>query len=357
MKILNLPFLIKNHWLIAKRKSRYQQRNQGFTLIEILVAMIMGSIILSSLLWLMTNILEDNQKENARSQTQQEMRMALDYMTEELREAVYIYDGNSLKQLVTDNYLPDFGSRQPIIAFWKVETVPYNSTDSIPSNCNSFSEPTKSECEALQIEQKSYTLVVYLLSEEQPANDNQYWSGQSRIERYQLRKYQNVSRLTRSSGYADPGRNSESSFAGWPLDKNGKAPTERPVANTPETAPEALADFVYWDTTMPANLTACPDNTATYVYQQTPDNPTNNLGFYACVGYEAQDANPKDGVADDVKPNNGDGIPDRASTQNQTVIIYLKGNAKGKPGISNNSVSSLLSAQVHVKGVLEGTTD
>ena len=78
-------------WLFRRRSSA-----KGFTLIELLVALLIGGIISSALLYGVVELLQTNQRESSRAETQREMQLALDYISSELREAVFVYDGGCL---------------------------------------------------------------------------------------------------------------------------------------------------------------------------------------------------------------------------------------------------------------------
>ena len=73
------------------------RRSKGFTLIELLVAMIIGSLIVVALLTLVVQLTETNQKDAARTQVQQDMQAAMDYVAQDLRSAVFVYNGECLE--------------------------------------------------------------------------------------------------------------------------------------------------------------------------------------------------------------------------------------------------------------------
>jgi prepilin-type N-terminal cleavage/methylation domain-containing protein len=326
--------------------SKKKKTNQGFTLTELLVAILMSSIIIIPLLALMFGLLQDNQKEMAFSETQQEMKRALNYISNELKEAVFVYNGTQLDGLV--NYLPNFDANTttPILAFWKVDPVPYNQNDSIPDDCNSNkvnsvndgvvnSPRDRAECANLRIERRSYTLVVYLQSTDNTAGN---WKGKSRILRYQLRKFSdmknltgnNADILTRHTGYVDP--RSESNFVNWPKDlEQVNLQNARPViitTNPPNLA--TLVDFVDLPTNDPTtNLPTCQTD-----YVRSPSS-ADFKSFFACV------RNPLVGQ----------------SNFNQDVFLYLRGNSEGKYGEGGTASLPTLQTQVLVKGVIEKTVD
>ena len=315
--------------------NKKKKLNQGFTLTELLVVMIISSLIIAPLLTLMFGLLEDNQKEMAYSETQQEMRRALTYMANELKGAVYVYDGTELNNLVSNSYLPNFGSNtDPVFAFWKVEKVPYSgdlpNIDCTASGVNSVNDGSansdldEAECTNLQIERRSYTLVVYLQSTDNPSN---LWEGQSRIFRYELRKFNDITAttLTRNTGFVDP--RSETTFANWPIDIEGNNVQDaRPVADVNNT--DALVDFV--DIPTSGNTPTCDAD-----YTSSPANLANSRSFYVCV------RSPLVGQA----------------SVNQDVIVYLRGNSQGKYGTSNTASLPVLQTQILNRGVIDKIVD
>jgi type II secretory pathway pseudopilin PulG len=314
-----------------------KRQNKGFTLLELLLAAAMGMIVSGSILGLTNNVLNDSQKEIARSKTQQQMKTALNYLSEELREAVYIYTGEGLNKIKP--YLPSFPiTKTPVLAFWKVESLPYNNQGSLPTNCNSFTtDELKDECKGLLIERNTYTLVVYLQSTSEPNS----WKGQSRLERYELRKYSNPKTLTKSPGYADPRR--ETTFGDWPLDGSDN---NQQVTGTMNTTTEPLVDFVYLQDIAKSNLTlttlpSCITDTTDEYFSSPVYDSTNNKnysrGVYFCISFEDQDA---------------DQDPDTY----QDVQIFLTGNAKGQTGYQTNDSLVPLETQIMTKGVIDKTS-
>jgi type II secretory pathway component PulJ len=79
-------------------KHSRQQPPTGFTLIELLVAMVLAILVVMPLLGFIINILDNDRREQAR-QHQQEIQAAVDYIAQDLEQAVYIYDADGLKQL------------------------------------------------------------------------------------------------------------------------------------------------------------------------------------------------------------------------------------------------------------------
>jgi len=108
----------------------------GFTLVELLVAALIAGIIVSSLLAFLVSILKQDQIEEARVQTQEDVQAALDFIANDLKEAIYIYDADGVENTSTDtppgirDQIPDIsGSTRPgipILVFWKRSQVDRN---------------------------------------------------------------------------------------------------------------------------------------------------------------------------------------------------------------------------------------
>ncbi|MDR9402238.1 MAG: prepilin-type N-terminal cleavage/methylation domain-containing protein [Halothece sp. Uz-M2-17] len=310
------------------------QPSQGFTLTELLVAVFAGGIIISTLLAQTVDFLKIDLKDSAQANTQQEMRNALNFIARDLREAVYVYDGTELAAL--ESHLPDFGSnRKPIIAFWKIERLPYiedsDSKYQLPGDCENDTltdnnsdgdlDEERTNCKNLKIERSTYTLVTYIQNTTGPSAST-VWQGQSRLERFELRKYQPdaLDKLTRTTGYIDPRQ--ESTFADWPNDPITLSSLQ---SNLPTDTAETLVDFVaaYNDASITAS--SCPTN-----YTRTPTD-SNYKSFYACVRSSTAD-----------------------NAINQDVTLYLTGNAYGQSGIlDQNAYVPQLETQVISRGVID----
>lgn len=127
-----------------KKCSGKTQKTGGFTLIELLVAMILAVLVIGPLLGFMISILDTDRKEQAKSNSEQEIRAALDYIAQDLQQAVYIYDadglstnneptGDTTKPSGIKNQIPPFATNSPtncqpstcmpVLVFWKREFV------------------------------------------------------------------------------------------------------------------------------------------------------------------------------------------------------------------------------------------
>jgi prepilin-type N-terminal cleavage/methylation domain-containing protein len=328
-----------------------KRQPKGFTLTELLVSIIISGIIVVGLLTLVVDLLGNDQRDSSRNETQREMQMAMDYIVQDLREAIYVYDGRRLVNSTSGTatispltqFIPDFSAQDGarlILAFWKPEAVPYQASGgAIPANClTAFAanDPRQQECVDLQVSRTTYTLVVYL----QTQSSTPPWQGRSRIIRYTLRKYTNLATLARSTGYVDP--TTEASFLNWPYDSgNTLRQVARPTAADWPSA--VLVDFV----DNPANTLIatpaaddCPPNTSVtgvgvrdYIRSTPAGQNANYRSFFACVKN-----------------------PEVAS--NQDVRLTLRGAVWGRPGYPKSAGTTkpgflpVLETQVLIRGVL-----
>lgn len=314
------------------RRVRYLTQ-QGFTLLELLVAVLIGSIITSALLFLVIEMLQVNNREESLTQTQQNMRRAIDFMTRDLGEAVFVYSnftGGGTYDLLAQ--LDDEPTGTPVLAFWRLDPLSDDDVNDLNTFCPAQTGAVQEECEALLVRQATYTLVVYF-HETNAAND--IWEGASRIIRYQLPAYSVISTtaLTRNPGYADPTLpvpgvtpTTFNSFGNWQKAADG--------VNTDGNS-SVLTDYVNVVDT--AATTACPTLPAgaSASYVRTP---TDDDSFYACV----------------TQPNN----QTNSQEVNKSVILYLQGNASRRDpnrviGVSESSSLPKLESQVLIRGVIQ----
>ncbi len=187
---------------------------RGFTLIELLVAMILAVLILTPLLTFMVNILDTDRKEQAKAATEQEIKSALDYISRDLEQAVYIYDADGLTRNsnttdVTQSGIKDqippaapaiggcessnASNCQPILVFWKREFI---------TNSVGVSSPTDSQTD----DDFVYALVAYYLITN-PNSSSSTWSPSARIGRFEIRGNVNAANANTAGTSCDPGFN------------------------------------------------------------------------------------------------------------------------------------------------------
>jgi prepilin-type N-terminal cleavage/methylation domain-containing protein len=319
-----------------------KQSNRGFTLLELLVVAAIAGGLVSGLMFIVVQLMQADQRESSRTETQREMQLAMDYISNELREAVFVYTGDYLPTL--QQYIPvslSTGGSVPVLAFWKYDPFP----DAVKDACVRATPPAGVGCMAGQ----SYALVVYsLVQAPNPRPANSPWRGKARITRYTLTQFQGNS-LTVTPGYVNP--SDEGNFATWPWLGGTNLQASRPTATAGTV--NTLVDFVDGQTDPPLDTPVrCPGNDpANPIKPYTlspPDSMLNSLprSFYACVSSSLP---------------TGTG----ASTQNlqtvgsyQDVVLYLRGSAVGRPGIPASlparsaELLPTLETRVMLRGVL-----
>ncbi|MBO9998820.1 MAG: prepilin-type N-terminal cleavage/methylation domain-containing protein [Cyanobacteria bacterium SID2] len=355
-----MSVLFFNQLLGRVRPQRKSSNHRGFTLTELLVSIIIGGLIVTGLMSLVVELMSTETRETARTETQREMQMALDFISTDIREAVYVYDGSCSADEDVDgtgtavsdncagifNYIPAPNDASvPILAFWKLEALP----QAVRNNCSATYEIGGSLVPC--ISGRMYTLVVYYLSR---SNPNNLWQGKARILRYTLPRYSSSGAPV--SGYADPTNNTN--FASWPLDaegnnqQDGAPPNNRAVVLVDFVDDRALSDIPELVDAGGASVECPAENTADarVRYVRTPSDSTlerfgfaDVRNFYACVKLPEQFT--VDSSSDD----------DAGSAFNQKVILFLRGNAAGKPGITtaNEGFMPAIQTQVLNRGVRE----
>jgi hypothetical protein len=193
-----------------------------------------------------------------------------------------------------------------------------------------------------------YNLVVY----SQDQSPSTTWSGETVIQRFELTRYDNLSTLTPNVGYVDPAIAGSSVFTTWPfIPLAGSVCNLQNVTTPPSTTGcntslagalsvtyagavdgnkvqnRVLTDFV--DARLPSDLSnpTCPTG-----YNLTPRDSSGNAlsrTFYACIR------------------------PATVVGQNQDVTIFLRGDAKGRSGITQDTNTAVLQTRVSLRGVLD----
>lgn len=354
---------LKRSWY-ALRKRRSPRSSSGFTLLELLVVTIIAGGIVTGLTYMVIQLTQADLRESSRSETQREMQMALDYISNELRQASYVYTGTCLQGATGStpgdacaglvNYIPASLSSNgsvPILAFWRQLPLPQRLRD----DCTDRPEqnPVINGEQAPCLNANSYALIVYALVRDSSANDaNNIWRGRARIVRYALTEFNNDG-SARTQGYVNPGV--YSNFDTWPFGPNPDGSgtivnlqTVMPVPGRPNGTPQVLVDFVddgrgalAQNPPVPVgtDITVCPNNPATPTADYVVSPPLavystvfpGARSFYACVS-----------------------VTSGAAGVNQDTILFLRGNANGRPSIfTDNAFLPTLETRVLSRSVLD----
>ena len=355
------------------------KKQSGFTLTELLVTIAIAGVIVSALMGLVVELIGTEQRESSRTETQRSMQLALNYIAADLRQAVHIYNADphpvvgTASQPSYINFLPEEFTDanldyRPVLAFWKprpidVETV--SNEGALPDfdqcrttfNGNSDEQQRLSrECENLWKQRRAYSLVVYLQVLKDTANPNDKWNGESRIARYELFKFDNlkdtdeVGVFERSNGFVDPAELGSNSFTSWPYSDttNCQATNESCVEGLQGTGrpqlgdapPQVLVDFVDHPDSVRVNTdgtasepAGCENvgvNAADYVRLPEAASAKTSSSFFVCL-----------------RDNNG------AVGTAQDVVVYLRGNARGRGGNNSDAFLPTLQTRVTMRGIID----
>ncbi len=322
------------------RVSSPRHKLAGFTLIELLVAMVIGSIAISLLLTLVVQLLRTDQQETVRSQTQSDMQMALNYISQDLREAIYVYDGHCIQGRADDpatqenDYCPGIvnhiripDNSVPVLAFWKLNPL--------KKECQEVVNQTDALCNPFLLSGRTNSLIVYFLRRNQPTSDDLKWQGQARITRYELDQFTvSNSNLGTTTGYINP-TDPRTSFRTWPRQNNNGTWTSLQVSlpNSPDSngSNPTLVDFVDARGGELVDPFCDSNEPRQYLSPNSTTLGTSFAGvrsFYACV----RDANKANGF-------------------NQDVVVFLRGNTYGRGGNRDSNLATL-QTQVLGRGVV-----
>ncbi|MBW4555248.1 MAG: hormogonium polysaccharide secretion pseudopilin HpsC [Trichormus sp. ATA11-4-KO1] len=171
-------------WLLNNqlKQSSLKQKVSGFTLIELLVAMVIASLIITPLLGFMINILDNDRKEQAKANTEQEIKAALDYITRDLQQSVYIYDADGISAI--RNELPKSSTDDkknffPVLVFWKRQYIP----NGLVVKSTTITDEDDNTTTTVETDDTFvYSLVVYYLIKD----NNTTWSNAARLGRFQI---------------------------------------------------------------------------------------------------------------------------------------------------------------------------
>ncbi len=334
-------------WNRLRRALKSRRRASGFTLTELLVAMLVGAIIITSLLTLVTQLTSANQRDAARTATQEDMQQAMDYISQDLREAAFVYDGACLAGTgtpsITDplkcpgivNSLPDAmtstSSVTPVLAFWRVDPLP----DGAAQTCRNLtlSATTSVAIDPWCISGRTYTLVVYGIDK----GSSSSWQGKARLSRWYLSQFKDDG-TTVNAEYVNPLATVKSRFPQWPyLRDDSTNAFITPTTLKPTGVKQVLVDFVddgSGNTPTCSTLSNITPTTATI------------RSFYACVRGDTNAAR-----------TDTTGASNQELAVNQEVLLVLQGNVSGRGGttkVTANQQFALapIQTRVAVRGVL-----
>lgn len=282
-----------------KRSSKTRRKAGGFTLIELLAAMVLAALVIAPLLGFLVDVMNTDRQEQAKTSSAQELQAAMDYITRDLQQAVYIYDKEGLAKITGDystspctggattgcSQLPTSADEVPVLVFWKRKLL----EASLPPRAGITCSDTPEECNDAFV----YALVAYYLIKD----NNSTWSGASRIGRFEIQdavRYPDGEPVNDNTGASNISR--DSGFKLFDLDQPGDLTTKMNKW-TKEDEPyekdvEVLVDYIDQSTAgVPSE--ACPEDSDLTgdldpEWTQVPDydvvgSQFKTHSFYACV--------------------------------------------------------------------------
>jgi hypothetical protein len=251
----------------------------------------MAFLIITPMLAFVVDMLNTDRREQVKSNTEQDLQAAVDFIAQDLSQAIYIYDGKTLKQI--RDQLPDNGNQNkvPILVFWKRQlikkSIPVDASAVKPIQCTQSNPPP---CNDAYVS----SLVAYYQFKEpentwcQPSGNN----CPTRIARYEITD--GVKNPLTQKYYADSetteGQRKKTGF-------NDKFDFSKPTAEVTDgkfPSPQILVNYI--DYTNTPNVPQPPDCKSVLgvvdptAAGSTPINPADLLitdglthSFYACV--------------------------------------------------------------------------
>jgi len=175
-----------------RNRSGRVQTDKGMTLVELLVGAIMAFLIITPMLGFVVDMLNTDRREQVKSNTEQDVQAAVDFIAQDLSQAIYIYDNSAegVPKLLAGNFIPSAAvtNGTPILVFWKRQQLK-NSLPIVPGK-------KPSDCEEIPPLKGTGacndTYVLSLVAYYQVTEANPIWCQPSggtcptRIVRYQI---------------------------------------------------------------------------------------------------------------------------------------------------------------------------
>ncbi|MFS8823450.1 type II secretion system protein J [Synechococcus sp. W60.2] len=300
-------------------------QSAGFTLIELLVSLVVASIFLLATGMIVIETMRVDREETGRTQVQAELTQAMQYIQQDLAEALYIYNdaeqpnGDGTPDLIQRLYTPGWirqpAGAIPVVAFWKLEPIPQGCYEGNPTlqqiregRARLPNQPPdgfprdqngrNADWETLLSRRGIYTLVVYYLRRNYNNAGNLAdgsttpWEGNARIERFELRPFArqgNNDCAGRSPFFVEDPDPFRDGFLAWPSEQ--ARARQIPIAGrTDGPRLTTLVSNIFSSREgSPQVAPACPQG---YAFGGgKPDGVTfsglgnnqNDVGFYVCV--------------------------------------------------------------------------
>ena len=315
MKIL-LRLLLKSQH--QQNRSGPTQTENGMTLIELLIGTVMAFLIITPMLGFVVDMLNTDRREQIKSNTEQDIQAAVDFIAQDLSQAIYIYDNNAINlgsaatpatpaTPAIRNQLPAAPANTtgtPILVFWKRQQIPKSlpiENQIKPNQCQDTANANKCN--------DTYVLSLVAYYQIKDTTTNSTWCQPSggdcptRIARYEIRD--GIKDPLTQQPYADgdikDGQKRDPAFN--PLfalsdpKKNVTTSTGLTLATSGATKPEVLVNYIDYSPLLPATQAPTGQQCQTDLGVTPPTGPgappfnaadllitdPSNHSFYACV--------------------------------------------------------------------------
>ncbi|MEN9262348.1 MAG: hypothetical protein Q6L60_15455 [Thermostichus sp. HHBFW_bins_43] len=308
---------------------RQKKKVWGFTLIELLVAALMASIFLLATGSIVIQTMRVDREETGRTQIQAELTQAMQYIQQDLAEALYIYNdaeqpnGDGIPDLIENLYNPGWIRRPdgsiPVVAFWRLSPIPRACYAGNPSLQEiregrailpdeppaGFLPNNLGDWENIRRRRNVYTLVAYYLRRNYNnagnlADDSTTpWEGNARITRFELQPF-NSDCTARSPFFVEDPDPFLAGFLAWPRNPAAQLPVATQTGTT-GGVPRPLVSSIF--SSRQGSSQVAPDCPQGYVFGGGKpagvtfsglDTHQNDVGFYVCVRRSATANLPQD---------------------------------------------------------------
>ena len=173
-----------------QNRCRQDQTEKGMTLVELLVGAIMAFLIITPMLAFVVDMLNTDRREQVKANTEQDIQAAVDFIAQDLSQAIYIYDNGGINSIKSN--LPANGDQKiPILVFWKRQRL----KDAIPINKVKATTIKPKDCDTNEDNRKQCndTDVLSLVAYYQFKDEDKTWcqpngaTCPTRIARYEIR--------------------------------------------------------------------------------------------------------------------------------------------------------------------------
>jgi prepilin-type N-terminal cleavage/methylation domain-containing protein len=300
-----------------------RQASRGFTLIELLVSLLVASIFLLATAMIVIETMRLDREETGRTQVQVELTQAMQFIQQDLAEALYIYNdaeqpnGDGTPDLIQRLYTPGWIRRPdgaiPVVAFWRLNPIPRDCYQGPPTlqqiregRVTLRERPTgisEADWDNIRSRRNIYTLVVYYLQRNYNnagnPDGNIPWEGNARIARFELQPL-NDTCTERSRFFVEDPDPFREGFLVWPSEQARARQTPIATSSAGPRLVTLVSNIFSSRQGSPQVAPACPQGYAFgggrpngVTFPGLGDNQ-NDVGFYVCVRQSVGADRPQD---------------------------------------------------------------